>query len=421
MTNVADLNIQTDILGVFDNTLNPLSKDRLTDLLSLPLQNAGEIAERQQVLGGFLANGKLLETYHYNRWDFRYVHALLTKPDGEKPNFRYRMALLLHKAERNAAQGIYIQLVLFLQRLQAHVASIDTYPFPVSYKREIEVLKEYLRSFDLDFFSTRVREHKFGISQVVALKKKIAELQKKETGGFFARLFTFEALLSISQSIRERGFVFPTVADGPFSISGVYHPLLADPVRNSVSLRGTVALITGPNMAGKSTFLKSVALCVYLGHLGLAVPAEEARFPFFRDIFAHFSHTDDLHRGRSHFMNEIKNLKKAVLSASRGTPVFAVFDEIFKGTNMGDALDITRATVQGLARFDGSMFFLSTHFDELKGMATEAFDPYFLSCTVESGVPTFSYRLEKGWSTVRIGRLLFQNEGLYDLLRPAKG
>jgi len=422
ITNINDLNIKTDILEVFDNTLHSYSRDRLLDILLTPLQNIDTINNRQQILKGFLANKKLLERYFYNSRDFSDVHTLLTKPDNRKLNFRFKLLLLLNKAKRNAAMGIYIQLIIFLQQQYTLISNfMDTDTFPDSYKYEINSLKKYFLNFELDFFSTLIRENKFKIAHIVALQKKINELQKTETNDFFKRLFTFESLLSLSISIHKRGFIFPSIGDPAFTITGVYHPLLPKPIRNGVSLDKQVVLITGPNMAGKSTFLKAIAISVYLGHLGIAIPAEEAKFPFFQNICIYINHTDNLQQGYSHFLREVKNLKEVALKASEGTPTFAIFDEIFKGTNMNDALQITRATTQGLAQFHQSVFFISTHMDELKDMASTAVNSYFLDCKVEDGIPKFSYQLKEGWSSVQIGKILFKNEGLYDLFQSSGG
>jgi len=88
---------------------------------------------------------------------------------------------------------------------------------------------------------------------------------------------------------------------------------------------------------------------------------------------------------------------------------------------MNDALAITRTTIQGLAQFDKSVFFISTHMDELKGIERTAFNSYFLDCKLEDGIPNFSYQLKEGWSSLQIGRILFKNEGLYDILQQHGG
>lgn len=418
ITNVNDLNINTDIHGLFDHTLNAYSKDALSRILLTPLPNVDAIHHRQDIIRGFLCNQNLLEKYHYNGLDFNYVHAMLTAPDSTVLNLNFKLSLFLHKEKRNATKGIYIHFILFLERLYSMMVNyMDVNTFPEDYKNEINVLRKYFLHYDIDNYCRLIRENKFKIAQVVALKKKINELQEIETKQFFECLFRFEALLSISITIHQRDFSFPTIGDQGFSLSGLYHPLLPEPILNSLAAERQVVLITGPNMAGKSTFLKAVAIAVYLGHLGLAVPAHEAKFPFFTNFCVHFNHTDNLQQGNSHFFQEVKNLKEVVLAAAQGEPVFAIFDELFKGTNVHDALQITRATIEGLSSFRESMFFISTHMDELKDMASSTVDSYYLDCTLTEGIPKFSYQLKKGWSSVQIGKILFKNEGLYDIFQ----
>jgi|GEM_PF-4763331 len=116
MINVNDLNVKSDILEIFDNTLNAFTKDRLIDILLTPLVNVEEINKRQRILKAFLVSKKLLERYYYNSLDFIDVHALLTTPDHTKTNLRFKASLFFHKDRRNATKGIYIQLIIFLQQ-----------------------------------------------------------------------------------------------------------------------------------------------------------------------------------------------------------------------------------------------------------------------------------------------------------------
>lgn len=78
---------------------------------------------------------------------------------------------------------------------------------------------------------------------------------------------------------------------------------------------------------------------------------------------------------------------------------------------------LTAPDSTGLSPFRESMFFISTHMDELKDMASSTVDSYYLDCTLTDGIPKFSYQLKKGWSSVQIGKILFKNEGLYDIFQ----
>ena len=172
-------------------------------------------------------------------------------------------------------------------------------------------------------------------------------------------------------------------------------------------------------MSGKSTLLKAFSLCVYLGHTGLAVPASKATMPFFTTISAAINLTDSIVSGYSHFMSEIMTLKNVLTAAADGGKCFAVFDELFRGTNIEDALDISIATIQGLANFPNSLFFISTHLHQLKDMEeikTHKVSTCFIECELKNNIPAFTYKLKEGWSDLKLGRILFEKEGLNKLL-----
>lgn len=199
----------------------------------------------------------------------------------------------------------------------------------------------------------------------------------------------------------------------------IFHPLLKDPVSNSVTFKKIVNLITGPNMSGKSTFLKSVCLSIYLGHLGFAVPASKAEFPFFEYFSIAVNQNDDIKNGYSHFMTEIIGLKNVLEQAAAHKKCFVVFDELFRSTNIDDAIQITLTTIKGLLKFKNSFFFVSTHLHQLKAFPEVTSDEsgkYYIDCSVRDNTPFFTYTLKEGWSEMKIGQLLFEKEGLNRLL-----
>jgi DNA mismatch repair protein MutS len=271
----------------------------------------------------------------------------------------------------------------------------------------------------ITFYDQLIKKDRFTASHMRHLSNLLmVKSASGEIDVFWKRLFLFEAYHSISIGIRKLNFTFPAFSDAAFSLESFYHPLLKDPVKNSISTRRNVVLLTGPNMSGKSTFLKSVMLCVYLGHLGLGVPASKAAMPVFQAMSVSINLNDDMLNGYSHLMTELITLKKVVTASAAGS-CFAVFDELFRGTNMEDSIDITRLTIKGLSRFTNSLFFISTHLHQLKDMdevKDNEVDTYHLDCELVDNKPKFSFRLAEGWSDLRIGRILFENEGLYDML-----
>ena len=119
-------------------------------------------------------------------------------------------------------------------------------------------------------------------------------------------------------------------------------------------------------------------------------------------------------------MTEIKSLKQVVTAAANGKRCFAIFDELFRGTNVEDALAISVTTILGLAGFSDSLFFISTHLHQLKDMIDrhrDKINTQFIECVLVHNQPVFTYRLQQGWSDLKIGQLLFEQEGLNQLLK----
>jgi DNA mismatch repair protein MutS len=311
-------------------------------------------------------------------------------------------------------------ILLFNKIHQTYLTKIDFSLFPESYATELERMKAFLVDFDLDHYENIFHKKKIRVKHIVELTKIITEkVTTGQAAAFWTRWFSFEAHLSISAGIIKHEFVFPLVGHNSFSIEGLFHPLLSHPVKNDLEANKNVILLTGPNMSGKSTLLKAVSLSVYLAHTGLAVPASKATMPFFTCISVAINLTDSIVSGYSHFMSEIMTLKNVLTEAAAGARCFAVFDELFRGTNIEDALEISTATIRGLPKFSNSLFIISTHLHQLKDMnqiKTEQVSTCFIECELTNNIPRFTYKLRPGWSDLRLGRILFEQEGLNKML-----
>ncbi|MBO9595804.1 MAG: hypothetical protein J7599_23075 [Niabella sp.] len=416
---ITDLNILTEILPVFNYTNNRFSEQVLAELLTKPLPSIAAIIGRQQVLQGFVKNYRILQSYNYAKAEFAEVHQFVEQVAEPVPN--HWMALFTNKDELQVLISRYAQFVLFFDRLlQQWIAAINRTIFPEVYRGQPEAMEQLLTFFDLRYYAERLNENRFGRKEVRQLSQKIAARKKDGSWSlFWSRLFLFEAYTSISIAIVRHRFTFPVPGAKALTIRDLYHPLVKEPAKNDIHITKQVCLLTGPNMAGKSTLLRSIGLCVFLAHTGLAIPASFAEIPFFDHISVFINHRDDLQNGYSHFMYEIKNLKEVLQHTAAGRRCFAIFDELFKGTNQEDALAITTATIEGLSRTDTSCFLISTHLHALKetpAVAGNATHVYHIACVIENGRPGFTYKLGSGWSDLRIGRLLFEAEGLFELL-----
>lgn len=422
MINTGDLHIEDEVLPLFDLTFNLNSGKALKELVTQPLLSIEAILIRQQVIKGFIDNRELFKDYSFSRFNLSEIYDFTESFSvGSLSSGKLRWKLIFSDKEKSQKKGRLILLVRLFHKIHsAYLTKTDLKIFPPSYADELEYLNNFFKSFNLEHHEEAFRKNKFGISHIVELTKVIAEkVTTGEMAQFWNRWFLFEAYLSISHSIIKHNFVFPEFDNSVFATEGLYHPFLKSPVKNNITATKNVVLLTGPNMSGKSTLLKAISICVYLGHTGFAVPATRAIMPYFNTISVAINLTDSIVTGYSHFMSEIMTLKNVVTEAKNDMKCFAVFDELFRGTNIEDALEISTTTIKGLSHFPNSLFFISTHLHqlkEIKEVKANKVSTWYIDTELKDGVPVFTYKLKEGWSDLKLGRVLFEKEGLDKML-----
>src|SRR5439155_6480793 len=183
----------------------------------------------------------------------------------------------------------------------------------------------------------------------------------------------------------DRDYVRPAVDDSlAFAISGGRHPVVEQMlardggpfVANDCDLSappegeaGRIWIVTGPNMAGKSTFLRQNALIAILAQIGSFVPADRARIGFVDRLFSRVGAADDLARGRSTFMVEM--VETAAILNQAGSRALVILDEIGRGTATYDGLSIAWACVEHLHDANRCRALFATHYHELTALAAK--------------------------------------------------
>ncbi|MEJ2186858.1 MAG: hypothetical protein P8Z36_13080 [Gemmatimonadota bacterium] len=236
-----------------------------------------------------------------------------------------------------------------------------------------------------------------------------------------AVLHEIDALRSMAEACAEEGLCFGEIgADGTIQAEGLRHPFLAEPVVNDLAVGGdcSVVFLTGPNMAGKTTYLKAAGTAVYLAHLGMGVPAERFRFTPMACLVSGLTTADSLTEGVSYFLAEARRVKQVARLLAEGVRAFVLFDEMFKGTNVKDALDACLRVIPGFARADGSVFLVSSHLVELAQELAGAprITLRYFDARLRDGVPHFDYALKEGASAQRLGLTVLEGEGVFELL-----
>jgi DNA mismatch repair protein MutS len=293
------------------------------------------------------------------------------------------------KIRFNSVFGYYIEVTKSnLDKVPPHyirkqtVANGERYITPELKEMEGKILGAEERSVKLEYeLFQRVREEVLG---------QLPKIQ--QTAAALAQL---DVLASLAETARLHSYCRPVVADeGMLQIRDGRHPVLeqnlADErfVPNDAGLCGTgfqpvnvegdtgreacailpqIVLITGPNMAGKSTYIRQVALITLLAHTGSFVPAMEARIDLVDRIFTRIGASDDLTRGQSTFMVEMTETANILNNATPRSLI--VLDEIGRGTSTFDGLSLAWSIVEHLHNQVGAKTLFATHYHELTELA----------------------------------------------------
>jgi DNA mismatch repair protein MutS len=236
---------------------------------------------------------------------------------------------------------------------------------------------------------------------------------------------TVEAMWSLAVATVEHGWSYPRPASR-FSVIGLFHPFLGQgAVPNDLQLddRVRVCFVTGPNMAGKSTFLKAVAVAVLLAHAGCGVPAKSMEFPTVGTIFSSVQIADNLSAGESFYLAEVHRIRSLALALHDHRSAVAVIDEPFRGTNVHDAAEATLAVITRLVAHPAALVFVASHLAEVVPAILN--DPrirlVYFAADVAGDRPRFDYQLRQGISTQRLGMTLLRQEQVLDLLERSAG
>lgn len=257
---------------------------------------------------------------------------------------------------------------------------------------------------------------------------RILRMDERATVERLMRLsFDIDALVAMAEATQYFNYVMPEVLDEPGTLigEGLYHPFLAAAVPNplKVDQQQRLLFITGPNMAGKTTYLRACGIAIYLASLGMGVPARTFRFSPFNNLFSAIALTDNVREGVSFFRAEALRVKTIAAAVANGRNVVALLDEPFKGTNLKDALDASHIVLERLSEKEGSIFLVSSHLIEL-GDALDATGR--VSCArfeanETAGTLEFDYVLRPGISSQRLGVRVLREEGVFALLESDAG
>lgn len=238
-------------------------------------------------------------------------------------------------------------------------------------------------------------------------------------------VYELDAYLAVASVSNERSFKralpLATSDDRKITIDNGYHPTMPNAVGNPIHYTAGQNLIflTGANMAGKSTYMKTFGILMYLAHIGFPVPADRMEFAIREGLFTSINVADDLSMGHSHYFAEVMRVKKVAQRIHDGERLVVIFDELFKGTNVKDAFDATLAITEGFLHHPDCQFMISTHIVEVGEKLKQhdnAIRFSYLPTIMQGHIPTYTYQLHSGISADKHGMILIQKEGILRLL-----
>lgn len=241
------------------------------------------------------------------------------------------------------------------------ISNCERYITPLLKEKENLILnaEERLNNLEYDVFCNIKEE----------VKKYISSLQKLSN-----YIAYYDVIQSFATVAEESNFVKPTInEEGIVEIIGGRHPVVesvidGEYIDNDVILDGNtnILIITGPNMSGKSTYMREFGIIAILNQIGSYVPASKCNLPIFDKIFTRIGASDDLVGGESTFMVEMKESAYALLNATSNSLI--LFDELGRGTSTYDGMSLAGAIIDYIATKIKCKTLFSTHYHELTDM-----------------------------------------------------
>jgi DNA mismatch repair protein MutS len=315
----------------------------------------------------------------------------------------------------------------------------------------IEVSKAQTKLVPESFYrkQTLVNGERYTTDRLIELERKISEAKQTSAEterALYERLLQDtdderELLLELSRYTAELdcyqslayaamkyGYVCPAmIAENRIEIVNGRHPVVESLMRpgefvpNSLTIESDyrrTALITGPNMSGKSTYLRQTALIVLMAHIGSFVPADAARIGLTDKIFCRVGASDNLARGESTFLVEMNETAFILRNATERSLV--IMDEVGRGTSTRDGLSIAYAVLQKLLQIGAKTLF-ATHYHELTIYNSPKLQKLFLDIAEEDGTMVFLKRIREGVASSSYGIHAAQLAGVpKDVLKHAR-
>ncbi len=414
------------VYQIFNRTHTRGGAAILEEMFRYPLSDAEAINRRSGIIQYFASRGT---AFPFESSDFDAIEPYMSSTDGrtklsdqEDSMVRRLSNLVAMDADTQAIHKGIITLTALFKKIKAFLAALEVqegHP----YQSDQDGILLLLEDPSFEDVLARPLKAKWPAAELAAYDQLFRFRHRDTVIRLLRYIYQLDVYLAVSTIALSRGFAFPKALPQDrhlLNLEGVYHPQVKNAVPNSIQINpdSSVVFLTGANMAGKSTFMKSLSIALYLAHMGFPVAASAMEFAVLDGIYTTINLPDDLGMGASHFYAEVLRAKK-VATELKTKNLFVVFDELFRGTNVKDACEATIAFTTAFAAKRNSLFVISTHIieagDVLKARCNNI-NFVYLPTLMEGTHPVYTYTLEQGITADRHGMIIINNEGILELL-----
>lgn len=414
------------IFNKFDLTITLGGSQKLKHLFNHPLNTIEEIKSIQDTIRTIIE----LEPYwpkSITNGTLMVIHKFYDSPIDKIPsNATISSAVqykFLHSLDFSLVKYSASHAFDFIKGMADLCNNYDNSIIPLSLKKRIDTIKKAMNKEQFNATLTKNKFEELTLTELLKFSYFIRYVYKENMFDLIDIFYQLDAWHSMGLANKKFNLANPEFVhrEGPHIMSKeLYHILLPKPVAYNVQLNcdNNFIFLTGANMAGKSTFIKAIGAAVFLAHVGMGVPANEMQLSLFDGMLSNINIADNLSRGESYFYNEVQRIKNTLLKITDGRKWLVLIDELFKGTNVEDAMTCSTAVIKGLIKIKTSLFILSTHFYEI-GEALKKYPNIsfkYFETTVSDEQLHFSYQLQNGISNDRLGYLILKREKVIELL-----
>lgn len=429
-----DLNIlgkykNNSIYSLFSGTVTRGGEKLLEDMFLRPLTDAREINTRVTMFRYFRDHEFV---FPGTSQECDLVEQYITGASGK--HWVFNLALLCREKMmeligNDPKLGLWreqvITTIVFLGKAKSYLVGLSKglagNPLEEKVKQAMVLLDEKTLARLLNFNP----DQKLGLKDMFLFDRTLRCVLNKRLVGLIKLLHEIDLCTTVGRVARKKGFCFPVASENSevsMGIRGLFHPCIDGAIPNDLEITKSknIFFLTGANMAGKSTLMKSFGIAVYMAHMGFPVAARSMEFSVQDGMYTSINVPDNINLGYSHFYAEVLRVKKVAVEVSLFKRLVVIFDELFKGTNVKDAYDATLAVSLALAKRRACSFMISTHIIEVGqdlGKSCDNVTFAYLPTVMRESVPTYTYTLETGITSDKHGMIIINNERIIDIIR----